>query len=153
MAHQKQKSRPFQDGAGSSLNAMSRLSSAATAISATGREKHSTTLSPPLKAPAQDFSNPQDPATSPETGSRRPQPGSSSGNSLGRTTIRLASPAAAAKRKLTEVRLGGLLAIGIGMMSLVVNYYDLKTGHYWTSLGVEPDASIVRSLPLAAEPE
>jgi hypothetical protein len=34
--------------------------------------------------------------------------------------------------------LGGVLAIGIGMMSLVVNYYDLKTGHYWTSLGVEP---------------
>jgi hypothetical protein len=61
-----------------------------------------------------------------------------SGNSLGRTAIRLASPAEAAKPKLTEVRLGGLLAIGIGMMSLVVNYYDLKTGHYWTSLGVEP---------------
>src|ERR1700690_2702251 len=61
-----------------------------------------------------------------------------SGNSLGQTAIRLPSPADAAKHKLTAVRSGGLLAIGIGVMSLAINYYDLKTGHYWTSLGVEP---------------
>jgi hypothetical protein len=37
-----------------------------------------------------------------------------------------------------QVRISGAAAMLFGIMSLVFNYYDLKNGRYWTSLGTEP---------------
>ncbi len=37
-----------------------------------------------------------------------------------------------------QMRIGGVAALCFGILSLVLNYYDLKKGQYWTSLGMEP---------------
>jgi hypothetical protein len=37
-----------------------------------------------------------------------------------------------------QIRIGGAACLLFGILSLVLNYYDLKKGQYWTSLGTEP---------------
>ena len=51
-------------------------------------------------------------------------------------------PVGQEKRREFEVWMAGAALIVFGIVSLVMNYYDLKTGHYWTTLGSEPIALV-----------
>ena len=51
------------------------------------------------------------------------------------TTIK---PVGAKQRQNFQVQAAGFAFLGLGVMSLVLNYFDLQRGYYWTTLGMEP---------------